>query len=106
MITTPNAKHEELAYELLRWYRSATYTITEARVDATTMIEVMLAAIATSELTRQPVTQHPLTEWLANVFIVHWWVAGLAVAASGPSGLEYVLADGELVTAGGDPVTA
>ena len=106
MITSPQAKHEELAYELLRWYNSATYTITQARLDATDVIEFMLAAIATSELNRQPVVHHPLTEWIANTFIVHWWIAGIGTSSTGPTGLDYVTSEGEIVTSGGEPVTA
>jgi hypothetical protein len=70
MITSPNAKREELAYELLRWYASGAYGMTQARAAADAIIAALIAA--TPFDTAWTVNKHPLTAWIADVFQVHW----------------------------------
>ena len=69
MITSPNAKLEELAYELLRWYGTDLYTMASARVEAAAVIAALIAATPFDDA--WTVDNHPLNEWIAEVFQVH-----------------------------------
>ena len=81
MITSPNAKREELAYELLRWYGTDLYTMASARVEAAAVIAALIAA--TPFDTAWTVDNLPLTGWISDTFQVHWKRAaqGIAVLA-------------------------
>ena len=81
MITSPNAKLEELAYELLRWYGTDLYTMASARVEAAAVIAALIAATPFNDA--WTVAEHPLVEWIGSTFLVHWKRAsqGFAVLA-------------------------
>ena len=77
MITTPNAKREELAYELLRWY---TLSMADARTLADDVIAALVAATPFDD--SWTVANHPLVAWLGDTFMVHWKRASQAFAVA------------------------
>ena len=91
MITSPNAKLEELAYELLRWYGDntvnpipephPTYGMPEARIEAAAVIAALTAATPFDHT--WTISNHPLVAWIGDTFQVHWKRAsqGFAVLA-------------------------
>lgn len=80
MIIEPTAKRTELAYELYRWYKPrAGYTYSSAFADADTVIKTLIASKPV-DMDWQ-VIHHPLVEFIANTFIVHWRRASQALAA-------------------------
>ena len=79
MISTPLAKHAELANELFRWYRTleAGYTVSDAATAASAIIvELELNAPSTDRI-----ITHPLVDWISYTFTCSWSQASVGLAA-------------------------
>lgn len=82
MIIEPTAKRTELAYELYRWHKTRPgYTYSTAFTDADTVIKTLIASKPVDMAWH--VLNHPLIEFVANTFIVHWKRASQALYAIG-----------------------
>ncbi len=92
MITTPLAKHAELAYELFRWYRLREDgdTYADAELSATAVINALVAA--TPFDLSWTVPSHPIIAWISDTFQVHWKRAAQAYSefAAPPKALRFV----------------